>query len=60
MKDIWSDFFYDIKECGLTEDQAAKAMGGLIFDDLDRIEEAIKKYDGIKALELIKQMKIDY
>ena len=60
MKAFWSDFFFDMEECGLDRSTAAFKAGSEIKDDLRRIEDAIRKYEGKKALELIEELKSYY
>lgn len=60
MKAFWDNLFFDMDECGITRDQFALKAGTEIRDDLRRIEDAIRKYDGKKALELIDELKNEY
>jgi hypothetical protein len=60
MKAFWDNLFFDMKECGLTEELFAVKAGAEIRDDLRRIEDAIKEYDGKKALLIINEIKSTY
>lgn len=57
MKPFWDNLFYDMQECGLTQESFAVKAGNEIRDDLQRIEDAIKEYDGKKALAIIAELK---
>ena len=53
MKAFWDNLFYDMAECGLSKEDFAKKAGKDIREDLCRIEDAIREYDGKEALALI-------
>lgn len=57
MKAFWSDFFFDIEECGMDKETAAIKGGNEIRDDLRRIEDAIRSHDGKNALAVIEELK---
>jgi len=60
MKSFWDNLFYDMKECGLTEELFAVKAGAEIRDDLRRIEDAIKDHNGKEALIIIAELKNNY
>jgi hypothetical protein len=60
VKPFWDNLFYDMRECGLSEEDFAKKAGKEILDDLHRIEMAIRTYKGREALDLIAQLRNDY
>jgi hypothetical protein len=60
MKPFWDDMFFDLNEGNLTQDTFAFKAGSFIRDDLQRVEDAIRKYDGKTALEIIKEIKQEY
>lgn len=60
MKDTWDNLFFDMRECGLTEELFAEKAGAMIRDDLRRVEDAIKDHDGKKALSIIEELKVEY
>lgn len=60
MKNFWSDLFFDMRECGLTEEMFSVKAGAVIKDDLRRIQDAIRDHDGKKALAIIEELKSEY
>lgn len=60
MKNFWADMFYDLHECGLSEELFSIKAGEFIKDDLRRVEDAIRDFDGKKALSIIEEMKKEY
>lgn len=60
MKAFWSDMFFDLKECNLSEEDSAKQSGEFIRDDFDNIERAIKSFDLQRALAIIQKAKDEY
>jgi len=60
MKEFWSDLFFDMEECDLTNEKAAEQYGSGICGDFDDIERAIKDFDLKRALILIQKAKKYY
>jgi len=60
LKAFWDNLFFDMEECGLDKAGFAQKAGKEIRDDLSSIEDAIKDYDGKKALALIDELKTAY
>jgi hypothetical protein len=60
MKPFWDSLFYGLRECGLDEEGFSFKAGCEIRDDLRRIEDAIRGYDGKKALAIIEELKSQY
>ncbi len=57
MKNFWSDFFYDIDECGQTREQAVGEAGLIIAKDLIEAQQAIENLEPKKAIELIREIR---
>ena len=60
MKAFWDNLYYDMRECGLKEENFALKAGNEIREDLRRIEDAILAHDGKMALTLIEEFKNTY
>lgn len=60
MKAFWDNLFYDLRECGLTQEEFALKAGEEIRDGLIRVEDAIMDHEGKKALDLLEELKGAY
>ena len=60
MKPIWSDMFYDIKECNDTEETATMRVSNEIKSEIRNVEDAIRNLEPKKALKILLKMRETY
>lgn len=60
MKAFWDNLFFDMRECGLTEEDFAEKAGKYIREDLSEITNSIKNFDLKKALLLLDEYSKEY
>ncbi len=57
MKPIWENLFYDLDNCGDTQEDFSRKAGEDICNDLDEIERKLRSFETKEALELIQALK---
>ena len=60
MKLIWSNYFYDMDECGLTREQMADKVGAEVRKVVEDIEYYLRRLDTKKVLSIIEETKEVY